>query len=46
MKTFIVACVAAVVIAVIGGVVLNSIQEPVDKAFAPARCGWGPNRFV
>jgi hypothetical protein len=33
MKTFIMACVAAVVIAVIGGVALNSIQEPVDKAF-------------
>ena len=34
MKTFIIACVAAVVIAVIGGVVLNSIQEPADKAFS------------
>ena len=34
MKTFIIACVAAIIIAVIGGVVLNSIQEPVDKAFA------------
>ena len=33
MKTFLVACVAAIVIAVIGGVVLNSVQEPVDKAF-------------
>jgi hypothetical protein len=33
MKTFIVACLAAIVIAVIGGVVLTSIQEPVDKAF-------------
>jgi hypothetical protein len=33
MKTFIVACVAAIVIAVIGGVVLNSVQEPVDQAF-------------
>jgi hypothetical protein len=33
MRSFIVACVAAIVIAVIGGVVLNSIQEPVDKAF-------------
>ena len=33
MKTFIVACVAAVIIAAIGGVVLNSRQEPVDKAF-------------
>jgi hypothetical protein len=31
MKSFIVACVAAIVIAVIGGVVLASIQEPVDK---------------
>ncbi len=34
MKTFIVACVAAIVIAVIGGVVLNSVQEPVDQAFS------------
>ena len=33
MKAFIMAVVAAVVIAVIGGVVLNSVQEPVDKAF-------------
>jgi hypothetical protein len=34
MKTFIIACVAAVVIAVIGGVVLNSYQESASKAFA------------
>jgi Tfp pilus assembly protein PilE len=34
MKTFIIACVAAIVIAIIGGVVLNSYQEPVQKAFA------------
>ena len=33
MKTFLIACVAAIVIAVIGGVVLNVVQEPVDKAF-------------
>jgi hypothetical protein len=33
MKTFIVACVVAIIIAVIGGVVLNSIQESADKAF-------------
>ncbi|HTT48896.1 MAG TPA: hypothetical protein VMG39_12945 [Pseudolabrys sp.] len=33
MKTFIIACVAAVIIAVIGGIALNSVQEPVDKAF-------------
>ena len=33
MKAFIIACVAAVIIAVVGGVVLNSVQEPVDKAF-------------
>ena len=34
MRTFIVACVAAIIIAVIGGIVLNSVQEPVDKAFS------------
>lgn len=34
MKSFIVACLAAVVIAVIGGVVLSGINEPADKAFS------------
>ncbi len=34
MRVFITACIAAIVIAVIGGLVLNSIQEPVDKAFS------------
>jgi hypothetical protein len=34
MKSFVIACVAAIVIAVIGGLVLNSVQEPVDKAFS------------
>ena len=34
MKAFIIACIAAVIIAIIGGLVLNSIQEPVDKAFS------------
>ena len=34
MKTFIVACIAAIVIAVIGGVALHSIPEPADKAFS------------
>jgi hypothetical protein len=33
MKAFILACVAAIIIAVIGGVALNSVQEPVDQAF-------------
>ena len=33
MKTFLIACVAAIVIAVIGGVVLSGIQQPADKAF-------------
>ena len=33
MKTFIIACVAAIVVAVIGAIGLSSIQEPVDKAF-------------
>lgn len=33
MKTFLMACVAAIVVAVIGGVVLESVQKPADKAF-------------
>ena len=33
MKTFLIACVAAIVIAVIGGVVLNGMQQPADKAY-------------
>jgi hypothetical protein len=33
MEAFLLACVAAVIIAIIGGVILNSIQEPVDQAF-------------
>ncbi|HZT28158.1 MAG TPA: hypothetical protein VFA57_20925 [Pseudolabrys sp.] len=34
MKSFIIACAAAIVIAVIAGVVLNSIQEPAAQAFS------------
>ncbi len=34
MKTFIVACVAAIVIAVIGGVVLDRVQTPADEAYS------------
>jgi hypothetical protein len=34
MKPFVIACVAAIIIAVIGGLVLDSVQEPVDKAFS------------
>ena len=34
MKSFIIACVAAIVIAVIGMYVLDSMQEPVAQAFA------------
>jgi hypothetical protein len=34
MKTFIVACVTAVVLAVIGGVVLNSVPDTAEKAFS------------
>jgi hypothetical protein len=34
MKTFLIACLAAIVIAVIGGVVLNSVNESADKAFS------------
>jgi hypothetical protein len=34
MQAFIAACVAAVVLAVIGVVILNHMQEPTDQAFA------------
>ena len=34
MKAFFLACIAAVVIAIIGVVVLNRIQEPADRAFS------------
>jgi hypothetical protein len=33
MKAFLLACVAAVIITIIGVVVLNSIQESADQAF-------------
>ena len=33
MRSFIIACVAAVVIAAIGAAVLNFVQEPVGVAF-------------
>ena len=33
MKAFIIACVAAIVIAVVGVFVLDSVQKPVDQAF-------------
>jgi hypothetical protein len=34
MRSFVAACLAAVVIAVIGGFVLNSFQVPATEAFA------------
>jgi hypothetical protein len=34
MKSFIVACVVAIVLAVIGGVVLNSVPDTAEKAFS------------
>ncbi|MGB8586998.1 MAG: hypothetical protein WCD54_00270 [Pseudolabrys sp.] len=36
MEAFLLACVAAVIIAIIGGVILNSIQEPEVKFPFPA----------
>jgi hypothetical protein len=33
MKVFIIACVAAIVIAVVGGVALNSVPDTAQKAF-------------
>jgi hypothetical protein len=34
MKSFIIACAAAIVIALVGGIVLSSVQQPVNQAFA------------
>jgi len=34
VKAFLIACLAAVVLGVIGLLVLNHVQEPVDEAFA------------
>jgi len=34
MKAFLLACVAAVIVAIIGVVVLNSVPDSVDQAFA------------
>ena len=34
MKSFIIACAAAIVIAIIGWSALNSVQEPVSQAFS------------
>jgi hypothetical protein len=34
MKAFIIACSTAVIIAIIGGVVLGTLQQPVENAFA------------
>lgn len=34
MKSFVLACVAAICIAAIAGVALNSVQEPVGEAYS------------
>jgi hypothetical protein len=34
MKSFLLACVAAVVVAAVGAVVLDRVQEPVAQAFS------------
>jgi hypothetical protein len=34
MKVFMIACISVDIIAIIGGLVLNNIQEPVEKAFS------------
>ena len=34
MQTFIIACAAAIIIAIIGVFVLDSVQEPVSQAYA------------
>jgi len=34
MKSFVLACVAAIAIAAIAGFVLNAVQEPTDQAYS------------
>ena len=34
MKTFIIACVVAVIVAAVGGIALETVQKQSDKAFA------------
>lgn len=34
MKAFLFGCIAAVVVAIVGMVILNQVQEPVAQAFA------------
>jgi len=34
MKPFLLACVAAIIVAAVGAAVLNRVQEPVEQAFA------------
>jgi hypothetical protein len=34
MKSFVLACVAAIVIACIAGFVLNNVQKPADQAYS------------
>lgn len=34
MKSFLLACVAAVVIATVAGVALNTVQKPADEAYS------------
>jgi hypothetical protein len=34
MKSFVLACVAAIAIAAVAGFVLNNVQKPVDEAYS------------
>jgi hypothetical protein len=34
MKSFLLACVAAIVVAAVAAAILNQVQEPVEQAFA------------
>jgi hypothetical protein len=36
MRSFVAACIAAIVLAVIGAIVLDQVQEPVSVAFTTA----------
>jgi hypothetical protein len=42
MKAFIIACIAAIIIAIIGMIALNSVQEGTDQAFSTSAVRLGP----
>jgi hypothetical protein len=42
MKAFVLACIAAIVVAIIAKIALDSVQEPADQAFSSSAVRLGP----